>query len=142
MKVKSIKVILIFLILIKISSQNNENWNSSGTGFIINPDGYILTAAHVVQDASLIRVILNGRSWDASILSIDIYHDIALLSIQASGLSFLPLADSNKLSLGEDIRVVGFPLSNVIGTSMKITKGSISGIMPIKKKSIYRLMQQ
>jgi len=139
MKITSIKVILMFFILIKLSSQTNENWDSSGTGFIINPDGFILTAAHVVQDASLIRVIVNGRSWDASILSIDTYHDIALLSIQASGLSYLPLADSNKIALGEDIRVVGFPLSNVIGTSMKITKGSISGIMPIETKKYIQI---
>ena len=139
MKKNVLLIVFCVNILLSIIAQNNENWDGSGTGFIINSDGYIITAAHVVKDVSMIKVILNGRSWDASILSIDTYHDIALLSIQASGLPSLPIIDSNKVLLGEDIRVVGYPLSNVIGTSLKITKGSISGIIPIDTKKYFQI---
>ena len=130
---------LLLVCSVTIAAQSDENWDASGTGFLITSTGYILTAAHVVEGASQIRVVLNGRSWDASILSQDNAHDIAALSIQASGLPYLSIADSNKVLLGEDVSVVGFPLAFFVGTSMKITRGTISGIGPINTVKCFQV---
>ena len=135
------RCIVVFLLLAASFAfgQSNDAWDGSGTGFIIDPNGIILTAAHVVNGAQNILVSSGGKSWEASILSIDNQHDIALLSIEASGLAFLPLANSNTVLLGEDIRVAGFPLSTVIGTSLKISRGTISGIDPIRTQKIFQI---
>lgn len=137
---KKILTMVIFIIIVMtVDAQSLEKWDSSGTGFVIDSKGLILTAAHVVENASKIKVVLNDRAWDASILSIDKYHDIALLSIEASEIASLSISNSNKVLLGEDIRVAGYPLSDVIGTSLKITKGSISGIFPIETKKYFQI---
>lgn len=112
-------------------AQANPVWDGSGTGFIVNSNGFIITAAHVVRNAQQIQVNLNGKSWDASVLSIDEKHDIALIVIEATGLKALSLANSNSVQLGEDIRAVGYPLSSIVGSTLKISRGSISGITSI-----------
>ena len=60
-------------------------------------------------------------------LEVDRENDLALIQILTSGLTPLPLGDSKKVQLAEDVRVVGFPLSDVLGNSIKVNRGTVSG---------------
>lgn len=100
----------------------------SGSGFVVDANGVIITCAHVVDGADKIEVVLGGQSYPATILDSNSDLDVAAIKIEANKLSPLPVADSNQLQLGQPLRVVGFPLSNVLGTGVKITQGSVSGI--------------
>jgi hypothetical protein len=100
---------------------------ASGTGFVVHSDGLLVTCAHVVEGASKIDVVLGGRAYVGEVVGLDDAHDLALVRIAATGLPALHLADSNSLQLAEEVRAVGFPLSDVLGESVKITRGSIAG---------------
>jgi hypothetical protein len=80
----------------------------SGSGFVISPDGYVLTNNHVVVNFEKIEVTLNdGRSFDARVIGADPSIDLALLKIEASEGAFptLPLGDSDDLRVGEWVRM-------------------------------------
>ncbi len=101
----------------------------SGTAFVVGSDGVLVTCAHVVEDAQEITVILAGSSYAAEVLQIDAATDLAVLKIDAKKLHTISLANSDDAQLGQDIRAIGFPLSDVLGTDVKVTRGTISGIM-------------
>ncbi len=83
----------------------------SGSGVIIRPDGYIVTNNHVVANATKISVTLNNnKTYDATVIGTDPATDIALIKINAEGLSTLPFGDSDKLRLGEWVLAVGSPM--------------------------------
>ena len=83
----------------------------SGSGFIIDPDGLILTNNHVVRDANEITVHLDdGTSYTGRVHGRDLVRDIALLNIEATGLPTLELGDLSRVSLGQRVVVLGYPL--------------------------------
>lgn len=85
----------------------------SGSGFIIDPRGYILTAAHVVEGAEKrkIEVIVGGKDRHlASLLAQDKANDLALLRIEAQNLPFVRLGRSDRVELLEKVFVFGYPL--------------------------------
>lgn len=100
----------------------------TASAFVIHPDGFLLTCAHVAQKASILQVALNGKTYPAQIMAISDEQDLALLKIEATNLPFLALANSENVELGEDVRAVGYPMSSVLGDSIKATRGTISGI--------------
>ena len=72
---------------------------ASGSGFFISPDGYLVTNNHVVENATDIKVVLNdGREFSAKVIGRDPKTDVAVLKIDAQGLPFLTLADSDGLN--------------------------------------------
>ncbi len=98
---------------------------SLGSGFIINEQGYILTNAHVVQNALDIQVLLSEgkKGYPAKIIGMDRLTDTALLKIEADQpLTVLPLGDSDRLRMGEMVLAVGNPL----GLRHTVTSGLIS----------------
>ncbi len=103
---------------------------STGSGFAYKTDdknGYIITNAHVVANATEVRVINSkGETYDAKILGSDEYADIAVLSTNASNISKIAeIGDSAKIELGDTIFTVGSPLgSEYFGT---VTKGIVAG---------------
>lgn len=103
----------------------------SGSGFIVTEDGYILTNYHVIEDAYEqnldVNVILyNGDSYTASIVGFEDYDsDIAVLKIDAEGLTPVTLGDSSEIQVGEDIYAVGNPLGELAYT---MTDGMISAL--------------
>jgi serine protease Do len=109
------------------NSQPNIQQVGAGSGFIITPDGLILTNKHVVADtAASYTVILNdGQKFDASVVARDPVNDIALVQIKASNLPTLTLADSSTLQLGQQVVAIGNSLGQFQNT---ITSGIISGI--------------
>jgi len=94
-----------------------------GTGFIISPDGYIVTNHHVVGEADRVRVKLaDGREFDAETVGSDPQTEIALIKIDASGLPALALGDSDQLKVGEWVLAIGNPF----GLSHTVTAGIVS----------------
>ena len=88
-----------------------EPRRSSGSGFIIEPEGVIVTNAHVVEGANSVQVrLFDGRRFLAKVLGKDSRVDLAVLKIDgASGLPVLPLGDSNRIRVGEFVLALGHP---------------------------------
>jgi putative serine protease PepD len=81
----------------------------SGSGFVLDDSGHIVTAAHLVRAASDVRVTLGGRALSARVLGVDETNDLAVLSIDASGLDLHPLelGDSDSVRVGDPAIVIG-----------------------------------
>ncbi|MCS6814566.1 MAG: trypsin-like peptidase domain-containing protein [Cyanobacteria bacterium] len=95
----------------------------TGSGFIINPNGLILTNAHVVAGADRVTVLLkDGRSFNGRVLGADPVTDVAVVRIEASGLPTVQLGDSDRLRPGEWAIAIGNPL----GLDNTVTAGIIS----------------
>ena len=103
----------------------------TGTAFVVRSDGWLVTCAHVVQGASKVVVALGGNDYEAEVVARDPNNDLALLRIEAKDLSPVPLADGDAVKIGQDVRAVGFPLTTVLGEGVKVTRGSLSGILQV-----------
>jgi serine protease Do len=113
---------------------------SSGSGVILDADGYIVTNAHVVENATRIEVDLpfaatggspgrsilkrRGRTVGAQVVAIDNETDIAVLKVEARGLSVLPFGDSDTLQSGQIVLAFGSPL----GLESSVTMGVVSAV--------------
>jgi serine protease Do len=100
---------------------------SSGSGFIIREDGYLVTNAHVVADADRIQVRLtDGRRFDAKMIGLDERVDLALLKIDAQALPVAALGDSNRTRVGEFVLALGHPfgLEQTVSFGIVSRKGS------------------
>ncbi|MCA9065012.1 MAG: trypsin-like peptidase domain-containing protein [Planctomycetaceae bacterium] len=106
-----------------------EEQEGSGTGFVLTADGCLATCAHVVEGAKSIEVVLNGQTWQATVIAADSVSDLALIRIPASGLRPVSIGSSDQIQLAEPVRVIGFPLSDVLGTGVKVNSGSVAGIV-------------
>jgi serine protease Do len=96
-----------------------------GSGFIVSPDGLIMTNNHVVKDMKEIKVTLQGkRDYKAKLIGADPESDIALIKIDAKGLPAVTWGDSSKLHVGEIVMAVGNPF----GLSGTVTKGIVSAM--------------
>ena len=96
---------------------------SLGSGFIISPDGYILTNTHVVDSADEISVKLTDkREFKAKVIGTDKRTDVALIKIEANGLPAVKLGDPGKLRVGEWVVAIGSPF----GFESSVTAGIVS----------------
>lgn len=94
-----------------------------GSGFILSPDGYIMTNNHVVGGANQVTVtLLDGREYKADIVGTDPPSDVAIIKIDESDLPFLRLSDSDKLEVGDWVLAFGNPF----GLSHTLTAGIVS----------------
>ena len=97
-----------------------------GSGFIIDPNGLILTANHVISDAKEINVFLDdGTKYTGTIKGRDLVRDIAIVEIKATGLSFLKLGDLGQSGLGSPALVLGYALGS---KDLSATSGLLSAI--------------
>jgi serine protease Do len=99
---------------------------STGSGFILSADGYVLTNAHVVDDASEVSVKLTDkREFKAKVVGTDKRTDVALLKIDATGLPKVTIGDPEKLKVGEWVAAIGKPfgLENTITAGIVSAKG-------------------
>jgi serine protease Do len=98
---------------------------SMGSGFIISPDGYVLTNHHVVDGADEVKVKLSdGREFTAKVVGSDEQSDVALLKIPATGLPALRIGDSNALKPGQWAIAIGSPF----GLDHSVTAGIVSAV--------------
>jgi len=96
-----------------------------GSGVIVDPNGLIITNNHVVNKADDIRVILSDkREFKGKLIGMDTKTDIAVVKIDATGLSTIPLADSDQLEVGEFVLAVGSPF----GLTQSVTMGIVSAV--------------
>src|SRR6266705_6929484 len=94
-----------------------------GSGFIVSPDGYILTNAHVVDDASEVTVKLTDkREFKAKVIGVDRRTDVALVKIDARNLPMVRIGDASKARVGEWVAAIGSPF----GLENTVTAGIIS----------------
>ncbi len=97
---------------------------ASGSGFIVTDTGYIITNFHVIEDSDSITVSLfNGNTYDAALMGYDESNDLAVLKIEAEGLSPVILGDSDNLNVGDSVVAIGNPLGEL---TFSLTSGSIS----------------
>ena len=115
------------------SMVTSNNWfggqyvqSGAGSGVVLTEDGYILTCNHVVSGASNIKVTLNDDTeYTATLVGGDDTTDVAVLKIDASGLTPATVGDSDSLAVGQSVVAVGNPLGELGGT---VTSGIISAL--------------
>ena len=96
-----------------------------GSGVIVDPNGLIITNNHVVNKADDIRVILSDkREFKGKLIGTDTKTDVAIVKIEATGLSTIPFADSDQLEVGEFMLAVGSPF----GLTQSVTMGIVSAM--------------
>ena len=103
----------------------NQVESGAGSGVIISSDGYILTCAHVVDGASNITVTINDKDYTATLVGEDTTSDIAVIKIDADGLTPATVGNSDSLKVGQNVMAVGNPLGELGGT---VTGGMISAL--------------
>lgn len=101
----------------------------SGSGFIISPDGYILTNNHVVEQASRVTVVLTDkREFDAEVVGRDPNTDVAVLKINGKNLATVSFGNADDLQIGDWVMALGYPLS--------LGETATAGIVSAKGRSI------
>ena len=103
----------------------NQVESGAGSGVIISSDGYILTCAHVVDGASSITVTIGDKDYTATLVGEDTTSDIAVIKIDADGLTPATVGNSDSLKVGQSVMAVGNPLGELGGT---VTGGMISAL--------------
>ena len=99
---------------------------SSGSGFILTKDGFIVTNYHVVEDANTIKITLyNGDTYDATYIGGDEDYDIAVIKIEASDLQCVTLGNSEQLNVGDRVLAVGNPLGEL---TFSMSGGMVSSV--------------
>jgi S1-C subfamily serine protease len=119
------------------TEERNRTLKSSGTGFIITTDGYIVTAGHVIQDAQAVTVVTNNKMLPAAIIMKSLSGDIALLRITGDEYPALPIKSSKSIQLGANVFTVGFPNIGLQGFEPKFTMGNISSLAGIQDNPLY-----
>jgi len=105
-------------------NQPRKSQPSSGSGFILSSDGYIMTNHHVVVGASKITILANDKtSYDAELIGSDKRSDLALLKINAKNLPVVKIASQDNVKLGEWVLAIGSPF----GFNQTVTAGIVSG---------------
>ena len=97
---------------------------AAGSGFILTEDGYILTNYHVVENSNSITVAMyNGDTYDATLIGYDESNDVAVLKVDAQGLSPVVVGDSDNLNVGDSVVAIGNPLGEL---TFSLTAGLVS----------------
>ena len=117
--------------VVAISNQSTTNvWGqvsetaSSGSGFVLTSDGYIVTNYHVAEGAEKLTVITYmGDEYDARLVGFDAMNDVAILKIEAEGLDPVTVGDSDAMAVGDQVVAIGNPLGELTAS---LTVGYIS----------------
>ena len=129
----SAKVAPSVVVITTESMVTSNNWfggqyvqSGAGSGVVLTEDGYIITCNHVVSGANNIKVSLNdGTEYTATLVGGDATTDVAVLKIDATGLTPATIGDSDSLAVGQSVLAVGNPLGELGGT---VTGGMISAL--------------
>ena len=105
-----------------------ETADGTGTGFLVDEYGLVVTNAHVVDDWDAVTAsLLDGNIYDGIVLGVDEIADLAVIQLTTAD-PFMPmtLGDSDSVRVGDEVIALGFPLSDIIGTELQVTRGIIS----------------
>ena len=100
---------------------------TTGTGFFITDDGYLISNYHVVKDATKVRLLTSAGLIDAKVVQVDAANDLALLKADGR-FAPLPIAASRTGLLGGTVATVGFPDIGLQGFAPKLAKGEIASL--------------
>ena len=102
--------------------------SGSGSGFIVDADGLVITNEHVVAGERTVSVWLTtGRRYQANVLERDAASDLALVQINGGGtFDAITVGDPGGVRVGDEVLALGFPLADRIGTDLTVTRGIIS----------------
>lgn len=102
--------------------------SGSGSGFIVEEDGLVVTNAHVVEDFETVSVVTaDGAEYAGDVLGVDEIADLALVEVRAGRrFAAMSLGDSDGVQVGDDVIALGFPLRYELGSSLTVTRGIVS----------------
>jgi S1-C subfamily serine protease len=104
-----------------------DSGGAAGTGFVISPDGVIVTNNHVVEGAHQIQAVFSdGTTRDATVVGRNAPSDLAVVKVDAAGLPTIPLGDSDQVQVGDDVVAIGNALA--LQGGLTVTQGIISGL--------------
>ena len=96
-----------------------------GSGFVVSKDGYVITNDHVVSGGSSVTVLFNdGATAPAKVIGTDPESDVAVIKVSASGLTPVPLGDSDRVAVGDPVLAIGSPLA----LTATVTSGIVSAL--------------
>ncbi len=112
---------------------------ASGTGFFITEDGFLITNAHVVEDAVQVRLVTSAGFLAAKVVKVDAANDLALLKAEGfpRGGTPLPVAPSRGVKLGGTVATVGFPNVGLQGFAPKFARGEIAALSGARDDARY-----
>jgi len=121
----------------QVQAVNKENpiKGSQGTGFVIDPKGYVLTCAHLFKKEGKATLWIKGKRYEADVIKKNEDKDLALLKIKENkklNLQSLPIPQDIVYKMGQDVFTIGFPLSDILGNSPRLNKGLISSTVGLK----------
>ncbi|SEH41910.1 serine protease Do [Ruminococcus flavefaciens] len=115
------------------SEPQTRTYKGTGTGVVVSENGYIVTNAHVIYDdeykagrAKEVNILINDETYEAEIIGYDVDCDLAVLKIEATGLTAAEFGNSDDLQLGESVIAIGNPLGFELKNT--VTGGMISGL--------------
>lgn len=100
---------------------------TSGSGFFITEDGYLITNEHVAGDGAQVRLLTAAGMISAKVVKVDTVNDLALLKAQGK-FAALPVATSRPVKLGGTVATVGFPNIGLQGFAPKFSRGDIGSL--------------
>jgi hypothetical protein len=128
MKNRSRLYILLVAVLVLVAKVSFAS-AVSGSGFIIQPDGFILTNYHVIKGSTAIVVVVPGRKpVQAKVVAADSYKDLALLQVPLTNLPFLPICSSHSVQVLDPVTVLGYPLAQALGVDVSASDGKVNAI--------------
>lgn len=107
----------------------SDGVSSSGTGFCVHPEGYILTNHHVIEDAGKILARSPRHRCALELVFADPINDLALLRADAPPPGVAVFRDGLSARLGESVVVVGYPLGGLLGSGPQVTTGNVSSLL-------------
>ena len=118
-------VVAITTSIVSMTPYGTTEGSSSGSGFILSADGYIVTNHHVIADSSKVFVVTyDGTEYPATVVGSDSTNDLAVLKVEAENLPAATLGSSDELIIGDMVVAIGNPLGDLTSTQ---TVGYISG---------------
>jgi hypothetical protein len=112
---------------VRAATPGKPELDSTGTGFYVSSDGYIVTAGHVVKDCTEMR----SANVSLKVVAADYQSDLAVLQASAKPAAFLKLRGNRGPRQGEAVVAIGFPLAGLLGTDQIVTSGIISALAGI-----------
>lgn len=100
---------------------------------------HTVPCAHVVADAQRVNVSLANQQYVGKVIDVDFDQDLALLRIPATGLTPVSLADSDGVQQAQDVHAVGFPMADVLGKDVKVTRGTVSGTLEDERRKRFQI---
>ncbi len=117
--------------VVMIEADLGDGWYGGGSGVIISNTGYVLTNQHVIDDAISVEItLMDGTTYDATIVAEDAYRDLAIVEIVSNRTDFpaAVLGSSADITVGEQVVAIGYPYQFRIGEPATFTRGIVSAI--------------